>query len=210
MKALKNCLVATSVFALVLAALMLLNPSEVQGKPENQVVVVNTGDQPVPVVVQGTTAISGAVAIAGTPTVAVASSASNPIFVTRADNPEKYPFQRAVNVIVADGSFVGDATITVPAGTHWVIEQVCLDSAMPVGQSIRASVMTVESGAQIAHTMLTVPRGTFNFGSGDFDTFEATHSTRIYANGDVGLHIARNASVGQTSVYFAVSGHFVN
>jgi|KBSMisStandDraft_5_1062788.scaffolds.fasta_scaffold98172_4 hypothetical protein len=152
------------------------------------------------------------VVISGTPLVTVANPAGNPVSVRDVDNPDAHPFQIAMNVVL-DGSNVGDESFTVPAGKRLIIDQVSIDSAVPVGDKVRISIITEAGLFQVSHAMNVVPRGTFHLPPDQvFDVFEATHLTRLFAEGgsNVGLHVSRNDTAGRAGVYFAISGHLID
>jgi hypothetical protein len=150
------------------------------------------------------------VGISGTPNIVVANPSSAPVLLRDVDNPDKSPWQRSASVVVAAGSISANTILAVPAGKRFVIEEVSTDCALPVGQRIRERVLVIEGGVQVSHRIVATPLGTFDFGSGPFDVFEATHHTKIYAVGNIELVVARSDTSGTASVNFSLSGHLVD
>ncbi len=78
-----------------------------QGKGSAPVMVVNTTDNPVPTVAQGTTLIAGAVGIVGPNTVQIGNTETRPVLVRDLDRPTKQPFfTLCILMIISLGSWV--------------------------------------------------------------------------------------------------------
>ena len=128
--------------AFLVGGLALTNPYRAPGAPGGnspgpEVTVVNTVTNPVPVMLQGSKAIIGSVAIADTPTVNIAPSnsvsivgtvqvsnaAGGPVVVRNAEAGEPYQVEKTIDL--SDG-FIGNnvPVVRVPAGKRFVIEYV--------------------------------------------------------------------------------------
>lgn len=184
--------------------------------PTQDVKVVNTSSEPVPVVAQGTTSVEGlvyalqkgdwSVEISGMPTVKVESSTSNPVYVRDIDNPARQPFQQEVELTLDPGKGGENVAINVPIGKLFVIEQISASGFAPAGQKMLFSVMT-----HIAPDLVTRRHllQTTNSAFGASNFFMASQSVRIYADTPSALARAeRDFTTGTATARFVVSGYF--
>ena len=174
MKKFKNSLAALAGLTALVVAVPLLMPfvglgSNTSGgnastNQTQNVLVVNTGQQPVPVT--GSATVTGTVqaeqsgtwnvGINGTPTVGLASGSSvgvsgtvgidsqtntvkidgtTPVPVRDADNPARQPFLTILSVFLSDGQDNGSSSFVVPDGKILVIEHVSTEVGTATGQS---------------------------------------------------------------------------
>ena len=182
--------------------------------PGPSVTVANTTTDPVPVVQQGTTTVSGSVSITGTPTVNVAnfpagsgtvnvsSTPNAPLFVRDVDNGRQ-PFQQSIT-----GRSTGDgvqATFdVVPAGKRLVIEFVSALMSLPTGQKIAFAAVSGNN----AHYLTFSPLSTLN---GE-DRFVISQPMRLYLNAGENpvVFFTRAAITGDVKIDASISGYLID
>jgi hypothetical protein len=213
----KDCLrsaLGISALALVIAG---LNAAPVCGDDHNDtknVNVVNTPAHPVPVVVEGTTTISGTVSIGNQPSVSLAPGANVtvsgrrtvPVFVRDLDNPARQPFEADVSVTVPDTFGGQNAVITiVPVGKMLVVEHVSVISFLPLGQKFSGS---VNINFARYHHLVSTARGAF----GSADLFEISQPIRLYVGPGATLNARadRDIAMGAGQARFTISGYMVD
>ncbi|HEV8367924.1 MAG TPA: hypothetical protein VGQ39_08235 [Pyrinomonadaceae bacterium] len=202
--------------------------------------VVNTGSEPVPIV--GNTTVNGTVqaqqsgswnvGINGTPTVGLDFSnntvkfdavnntvkidPTNPLAVRNVDNPARQPFQADAPSIgeFQPGQGIAFANITtVPQGKRFVIEQVSIMGGMLPGQKMLTAGIEVLSANQNNTYYLTItPQGT---NSGGFrDIYVASQQVRLYADPGTNVYgvATRDNTTGfaNAAVTWTISGYLVD
>lgn len=230
MKKFKNSLTALVGLTALAVAIPLLMPfvglgSNTSGgsAPTNQtqnVLVVNTAQQPVPVTgsatVTGTVNLATGTAVGINGTVGLDSQnntvkidSSSPVPVRDADNPARQPFQTELDFFEADGSYGATQSFTVPANKRLVIEYVSADSGVPVGELTRIGISTEINGQYQGHHVVANRLGAV--GNGD-DEFVAGQPMTVYADPgtDVFVGFSRNNAVGFANCFVTISGHFVD
>jgi len=186
------------------------------------VTVVNTTTNPVPVVQQGTTTVSGSVSISGTPTVNVAnfpsgtntvqvsSSTSAPVIVRDADNQARQPFTARYGIGQGNGESSSEAIVlTVPAGKRAVIETVAVSLDVGPGQVPAAKItsgLANAFGGFADFPLPLTPQGS-SFG---LDDYVANSPMRLYADSNVTVHVFRSPATGSAVAQFSIAGYFVD
>ena len=130
-----------------LVALLLAVPLQA-AQPPQEVKVINTPAEAVPVAVQGTpsvtvlgttsVAVQGtpSVTVQGTPSVTVGNTLSQPVPTRSVDNPARQPVQRTGLVIIGTADQIEEQTLyTVPAGKRLVIEEASVRAQLFAGVS---------------------------------------------------------------------------
>jgi hypothetical protein len=124
-----------------LAALLLAVPLQA-APPQQDVKVINTAADAVPVAVQGTVPV----ALQGTPSVTVGNTSAQPVPTRSADDPALQPVQRTGLLLIDPGEQIEDQTLfTVPAGKRLVIEEASVRATLFGGVS-QAMVFLRSSG----------------------------------------------------------------
>lgn len=213
----KTYLVGGLGLAIITSALV---PSTVSSAPPTStanVNVVNTSDNPVPMVAQGTMAIAGSVGINGTPSVVLASGASvgvnntalNPVVVRSVDDTVRQVFQKQVSFDVPGCGQT--ASVPIPPQKRLVIEHVSaagIDNA-PDPRFLRFELATFVNGVQVQHFLHSGTEGA----SGA--VFGASQQMRIYAEPPhIMLAVAREycglGSGISASATMSISGYYVD
>ena len=189
-------------------ALLLAIPLTSNAVPSDKDVrVINTTAEPVPTAAQGTTTISGNVAVTNTPTVNLAPGAS--ISVSNFNDGQQ-PFQAAANG-TQNGTNVSTINVAnVPAGKRLVIEFISVSAQVPPGQHLElAHVLTNHGSGGVFHDLLIHPQPNAVIGDA---IFRAVHDLRLYANGgtQVQLVVRRNSSIGLATFGVSISGYLVD
>jgi len=182
-----------------------VNTTPVQGDSTKDVVVVNTNANPVPVSGTVTGTVTGSVSITGTPTVNLATS---PVLVRDVDNPGRHAFQ-------AEPDFCTSAEttcfvfFTVPANQLLVIETVSIQSQVPPGQHVTAS-LTITSNTSASYRLPMELQGTFPSGTliTPADILSGLLPVRLYAKpgSTVNVGALRNSSTGSFLIQASFSG----
>ena len=141
-----------------LVALLLAVPLQA-APPQQDVTVVNTTAQPVPVAVQGTPSV----AIQGTPSVTVGNTNAQAIPTRRADEPALQPVQRTALVIIGAGDQIEEATLyTVPAGKRLVIEEASVRAQLFAGVTEAMVFLRSDGGGFGGHYVPLTSLGTLD------------------------------------------------
>jgi hypothetical protein len=236
MSTLRKISIAFAGVAVSVLAISLLSPSSGYsqgGRPEQapapaqDVRVVNSPSDPMPMMAQGTTAISGSVMIAdmpgvhiaNTPTVQVANSPTSPVWVRDLDTTRQ-PFHRSVSLLLEDGDITTQSTFMVPAGKRLVIEYVSGEVVMPAGQTPRGlhllPITYTENGfvERIAYRIPLQAQGRFTYWGDERDTFTASQRIVLYAEPetDVVIYLTRfgSGTAGRVHLYMGISGYLVD
>jgi hypothetical protein len=126
------------------------------------------------------------------------------------DNPEKQPFQAAVEINLPPGTGGENGFVQVPKGKRLVIEYASGEGFLPTGQKCLFSVITSLQGQATGtrHYLESTPMG--KFGAPDY--FRAGQVVRLYADPGttVMLRADRDVTTGQGLVRMSLSGHLVN
>ena len=181
--------------------------------------VVNTTTNPVPILAQGTTNVAGTVqaaqsgawnvGISGTPTFQVGNTASNPVFVSDVNEPAMHPFQTRGGVPLNAGSVDAAFGIPVPGGKRLAIKFVSALASVPTGQVVRAILFTTIGGVETQHNLVMTPQGTF----GLQDDFAASQAVEIFADGGTQIFVEFDRSgggVGTGGGTASISGYLIN
>ena len=204
------------------------------------VLVVNTPDQPVPTIAQGTTNIAGNVGISGTadvnatvvgtPTVnlgagnsvgiggpvQIGNAAGNPVLIRDVDNGARQPFHVSMTCGVSTGLTGcgnGISPSEIPVGKQLVVEYVSARMTLPAGQSIPSAEISTFTGSDwVTHYVPAISQGLNHYGEA---VFIASEPVRMYAVKDglnyaVTMLVNRSASVGVGSFIVEVSGYWID
>jgi hypothetical protein len=181
-----------------------------------QVQVVNTSSQPVPVAPTGTTTVTGSVSISGTPSVSIAGTPSvslsgtpsvslagtpsvslsgtpsvsiaGTIPTTQADRPGQQPMHVWQTVQLAPGQNFNAVAVDVaqPPGTQMVIEHVSIIGGAPVGQYLQARVSVFDPTQELLRHIFPL-------------SLQGTYSNGQYQNqifaGPTKLYVPKGGSV---------------
>ena len=195
---------AVSVLAV---ALLLAIPLTSNAVPSDKDVrVINSTAEPVPTAAQGTTTISGNVAVTNTPTVNIGGGSIS----VNNFNDGRQPFQAAANG-TQNGTNVSTLGVAnVPAGKRLVIEFISVSAQVPPGQHLElAQVLTNQGSGGIFHDLLIHEQPDAVIGDA---LFRAVHDLRLYANGgtQVQLVVRRSSGLGLATFGVSISGYLVD
>jgi hypothetical protein len=186
--------------------------------PVTPVLVTNSTAQPVPTVVQGTTAVS----ITGTPTVslangsqvAITNTVTSPVLIRDVDGPAAQPFNYWDN----DGQFTAGflaanagapAAFTVPSGKRLVIEFVSAFAQIPGGQNIVFG--RIDTTGQSIYLTMT-HTGTFFQAGEQVEGFVTTQ--RTFTVLEPGTQVfptaARDSGTGNGLFQVQIAGYYVD
>lgn len=166
--------------------------------------VVNAPDNPVPVTAQGTTRVAGAVNIAGTPVVEIASSDHDPVIVRHAGDCA--PFHTTLFLQIPDGQSDGSISFFVPADRRLVIEQVTIKATAPASGYVQTSIRNTVDGLTISPDLIMVSQGMF----GDTKILLASQNVRWYADPGTEVEVTAGKSFTELAyVYATISGYLV-
>jgi hypothetical protein len=211
---------AVLVTTLLVTALVLAGPVRSDAQPQKDVVVVNDQNNPVPVVAEGTTVVSGKVSVDNTPNVQVANTAANPALVRNVDEGSRQPFHLQLRLDLPSGTDSQSVSFTLPSGKRLVIEFVSMRGILPPNQSVFMNILTYaptlfngQLGVGSAfHNPLVVDQGMF----GVQHFVGVAQQLRIYAepNQPVRVDIGRDLSFqfpgGEASFTVTLSGYLVD
>src|SRR5262249_45979267 len=222
---LKSYLIAGTTLVLIAGAMTLSLPraGKATATSDENVKVVNTSSNPVPVTLAGSgltvqAAQSGAwnVGISGTPTVTVGNSAQSPVYVRNVDEPGRSRFQTSQNILFTTVS--GTGFFAVPDGKVTVIEHVSMSGAVESGGTIQAFVTCFDGSEEVLHSLVLTPAGNVN----GVTQFSASQPIKCYAVPrftDVGgiqeptglvIHVqTSNINAAQHTWVMAASGYLV-
>ena len=186
------------------------------GKPAQDVLVVNTATEPVPVT--GEVALKPGSKVGIDPSgngVTVVNGASQPIPVAGnirdADQPARQPFAHSFSNNFTSGVCGDDDNIVVPSGKRLVIETVSGQVRVPSGQTAVLTLGATTSGVVASYPVpITFAGSNLCFdGQDSFRTFEAL---RIYADpgSTVIVEVRRNSNTGPVSWFLTISGYLVD
>lgn len=126
------------------------------------------------------------------------------------ENPEKQPFQAAVEIKLPPGTGGQNGFVPVPEGKTLVIEYASGEGFLPTGQKCLFSVITSLQGEPVGtrHYLESAPLG--KFGAPDY--FRAGQVVRLYAASGttVMLRADRDIATGDGLVRMSISGHLVD
>ena len=174
--------------------------------------VINTPAEPVPVAIQGTAAVTGGVQVTNTPTVGLDPS-QNGVQVTNPDTapipvrdlgrPSRQPFQARVTAFIYGGESVGYSTpIPVPANERVVIQHV----SMPVQSSALGdnppSAILAGSGSESGTWTLSFTRQDYATSAGA-PLYVATHGLLAYfePGGSILMQLRLRDALNQPPTY---------
>jgi len=225
MKKLKHYLTASIGLILFVSVIALSLPQTGHSNVavDKDVRVINTPDEPIPVVTQGTTNVAvqnvppvkaqqngtWKVDINGTPTVQLDDSSTNPVFVRDVDRPTAQPYQKSVDIALASGEISKYGAIPVPNGKIFVIEQISGFGTGVPGEIVDFSILTnapADSGYQFHYLLTTKEEIPGNV------LYRLSQQVRLYSN-DVPfplMRVDRFPANSTISFKFTVSGYLVN
>lgn len=239
----RHYLFAAVGLVILVGALVVSSPSTVNSAPPTpttNVTVVNTADNPVPTVAQGTTSVAGNVSVTGsvsvtntptvnlasgtnvginnTPTVNLASGASvginstttNPVFVRSVDDAVRQVFQQQFDFVVADGSYGQNAIMPVPVGKRVVIEHVSAAGIDHGGHRLRYEVLTTQ---YVGAVQVQSQHFLVAESQGEgLAIWYASQPMHVYGDGGTTIVVdaSRELNTGTADVSMTVSGYFVN
>jgi hypothetical protein len=193
--------------------------STVNAAQTAQVYVTNSGaGQAIPTAAQGTTPISGAVSITGTPSVNVANIPSNPVPTRGIDYPALRPYVSDCTGTPGGPSVVACRFDATPPGTGVVIEVVSCFFEMSVGRRPDIAVLSQNLGGSAHDVYLPFtfngPRYSGTTAVGDDFTISLP-LTRIYAEGTgnapANIFVYGDGLVsGPNSLQCEIFGHLVD
>jgi len=176
-------------------------------KPSAPVVVTNPTSAPVPVILQGTGAISGTVNV------------SNIVRTQDGDNPARSPFQDSFSLEIDPGkSSTEDNSfkVNIPANTRLAIDRINVLGELPVGQAlIGVTVNAFVDSSASGNFVGAMFRGTSPSGvifGGPLDIYSGDGGSGMFADaGDnnISLSAFRTATTGTGHVFVQVYGHIV-
>ena len=185
--------------------------------PDQNVKVVNTAAEAVPVT--GNVTVSGSVNVANTPTVNLApgssvginNTAANPVPVFTTNSSDNWqPFQAHASSIQS-GTNVSTANIaTVPAGKTLIIEYVAMDAQVPPGQHAEIMEITVSnSGGGLSFPFVIHAQPAAVIGD---SLFRSNQALKLYsvAGSTVRALWRRNSSAGSATFQVLISGRLVD
>lgn len=189
----------------VLFAGSLVNAQQIERKgaislapsnPQN-VKVVNTSAEAVPVTVNGT------------PTVQVGNSSANPVLIRNIDTAARQPYHATISApFVAGNDVAGSASsLVVPAGKRLVIKYVSADADVPVGQVV---VGTFLAGRPELDYVFVLSRQAS--GNGFDEIYAAAQPMEIWLDpGDlIDMIFVRNGTLGTGNARVTISGYLEN
>jgi hypothetical protein len=201
---------AAAAFMSLVLSLVLATLSPTHGAPppaKQDVRVVNTLDEPVPTVAQGSTAVTGTVQAeqSGTWTVDVAGTA----LTRNADEPARHAFQTSVAITILHSNSAANGIVTVPPGKRLVVEFMSVFGDAIPDRTLFVAAFTSGAAGEVTHELaLSGPR---RFGN---DIYTATHPVRIYADDALFLRAQHSfvpAGPAQDShVSIGISGYLVD
>ena len=206
----KNLLPA--VVSIILFAGTIANAQQIDGKGPRALAAPTTSTQNVKVV--NTTAEPVPVAVTGTPTVQVANSSANPVQIRDADNPARQPFQATLNVsfLANDPGSEPQNSLAVPLGKRLVIKYLSVYIDIPPDQYVAGDLaIIVNNGNQalpISWFVLNRQVGV----AGQDSIFTAAQPVELYVEPgtEFWAEFFRNSSTGSGFGRVVVSGYLVN
>lgn len=208
----KGLVLASLGLVILLMSIVLSAPGKGQAAAppaDRDVRVINTPGEAVPVAVQGTTAVTGAVSLTGTSNVAVTNTSASPVPVAPVNDPALQPWQYSFSLDMVDGEmskmvFLPDP----PLGKRLVLEFGSAELTVITGQMPSVQITGSVNGIGSATHVLAVT----NVGKHAplQDRWSGSHAMKIYVdNGYVRVTRAGSAA----NVFFGVvtlTGHLVN
>jgi hypothetical protein len=216
----KNGLLAAAVALLISQSLVFTSAGKALANQLQEVLVVNTSANPIPVALQGTPNVG---LDPQHSTVRVASSLLDPLEVRDVSDGVKAVVQASVDVSIGDGATTGSGDVyTVPEGKRLVIEQVSAfgsieSGSVPDGNMLFA-IETVAGGKSKWHALITSKDGAFSVvvSPEEFTTFvrfTASQPMRLYADPGtkISFHVTRSYIYGpRASAGMTISGYLAD
>jgi hypothetical protein len=221
---------------IVSALVAIVAPAAKAGPSSKDVVVTNDAANPVPVVVLGTAAVTGAVAITNTPSVNVSNTpsviVSNTPSVTVSNTPSvtvsnqptvklaagstveitpAQPFVARTVVNVVLGDVIGTASIDLPASQRFVVEYVAVRCRSGLGQKMEVQFQAQTNGVTGNYTIPVQYQGS----TAGLDTNFGSQLVKVYADpaSQLTMDIHRHGSPaldGTANCDYSFSGYLVN
>lgn len=211
MSRLKNCVVTTLGFSVLIIAILVALPSAMNAVPtDRDVRVINSTMEPVPTAAQGTTTIAGTVSLAAGSSVSVANTMASAVPIVNS-NDARQPFQKTA-VGTQNGTNASTLTIaTVPAGKRLVIEFISVSGQVPPGQHVEFFHLDTVAGpfGAASHDLLVNAQPDAVIGDA---LFRASQQVRVYADTgtQVSVMVRRNSNAGSASYGATISGYLVD
>ena len=204
MKKIRFYLLPAAGFAVIVGALILtqVQPSRAQTvKPPQDVTVVNTSSQAVP--------IAGTVGLATGGSVGIDPSSNGIKIVRDEENPARQAFQDEVNLVLPVGQRNQTVAFPVPDGKRLVIEFISIQSRD--SEPHRVVVNTKANRTLASYTFFPAATGINTF-------YTLQQQTRIYADtlsgpgpaDGIGLTVLRGADTIQGFFNISISGYLVD
>jgi len=191
------------------AGLSLSQQSVYAASKPQPVTITNSKSDPVPVVQQGTTSVSGTVNanIANTPTVKLAPGAT-----IQVQESIEQPFQVQLSCTFPVSIERCVTTVAVPSDKRLVIEYVSVQASLPPGDKLQPAVVlsNLKNANQVASFVAVTPAGPFFSNS---DVFAGSQLVKQYADENtlVVAHCFRfPVSNTEGTCFVTVTGHFVS
>ena len=171
--------------------------------------VVNTAAEPVPVAVQGTATVTGGVEVTNTPLVTV--DTTTPLAVRDVDRARQ-PFQQTGFVTFNPDATNAFADIDVPHGKRLVVEYVDGKAELPAGQTAAFLVQTTITGGTFTSHWLR-GEGPRAVDGPEPDEFIVSQTARLYSDAGFLMRVGVSRGsphTGTGSGQVTVSGYLVD
>jgi hypothetical protein len=164
------------------------------GPPPQDVIVINSAAQPVPV----------------TGSVTVANVGSGRLLVRDVDNPARQPFETNQNCSPSGGALGCQMSFTVPAGKRLVIEYASMHASIPAGEVAELAIGTTVAGTFVEHVLPLTPPS-MPFAAGGL-VARVGQVVRLYADPGtvIFLNVGRSGVGTPTNFSVSISGHLVD
>ena len=214
----RNAPISVVVFMSLVLMLVLATLSPTHSVPARQDVrVVNTTEEPVPTVAQGSTTVTGNVGASqvGTWLLGASQVGTWVVDVARnAENPARQPFHARGIFSLGEGEPDQGVTDDIPPGKRFVFEHVSAFLGVPDGQKVIFSVAGRVDSNLLRHSLVAEEQGVFPqvLGLGAKAVFVASQPLRFYADPGTEIHmeVARTNNTGTAAGEMNVSGHLVD
>jgi hypothetical protein len=207
MNRIKNSLIAFGGLSVLIAAVTFVSPKSSLSSPApdaRDVVVINTPANPVPIIAQGTTTVTGNVSVTGTvginpsANIVKVENTTNPLSVRDADTAARQVHRVHLCQALPAGQFdITVPTYTVPAGNRFVIEYVHIKANGPGDFDTEAVLRVFIGGSQSLYDFLPTQTSSV-FGE------LISQQVKIYADpGQIEFRFSRSPGGGQEIIFCA-------
>lgn len=202
----KNYFFAAAGFSIVMITLWLTSAGQAIAQSGFSLVkVINSATEPVPSQITNQPTVK----LASGTGVTINNTESKPV-LTQNVNDGVTPFHQSVSGSFANGSISGSGIIAVPSGKRLVIEFASAFVNVPPGQNVfQIGLSTEIKGERVQHFLSRDAQGPH---AGGADTFTASQSLRLYADGDTSVifSLARSSGAGSGGFAVTVSGYLID